>query len=156
MKRAASNPRATAQAGRHMISPEPERSRRDGTRSRIQYTFSNQPMPELPEVETIARGLANRVTGDVVESVWLGQKKEPLKSPASEIADALEHSRILAVRRMGKHIVFDLEQDHVARPPSAAPRRTSNRKPEGKEVPSKAQSIAQPEAGDSPCPPQTK
>lgn len=65
-------------------------------------------MPELPEVETIARGLAKRVTGDVIESVWLGQKKEPLKSPASEIASVLEHSRISTVRRMGKHIVFDL------------------------------------------------
>jgi len=75
-------------------------------------------MPELPEVETIARGLAKRVTGDVVESVWLGQKKEPLKSPAREIAAALEHGRILAVRRMGKHIVFDLDHfdlDHVER-----------------------------------------
>jgi len=72
-------------------------------------------MPELPEVETIARGLAKRVTGDVVESVWLGQKKEPLKSPASEIAATLEHTRIAGVRRMGKHIVFDLEQDHVGR-----------------------------------------
>jgi formamidopyrimidine-DNA glycosylase len=67
-------------------------------------------MPELPEVETIARGLAKRVTGDVVESVWLGQKKEPLKSPASEIVAALEQSRVAAVRRIGKHIVFDLEQ----------------------------------------------
>jgi len=75
-------------------------------------------MPELPEVETIARGLANRVTGDVIESVWLGQKKEPLKSPASEIASTLEHSQIAAVRRMGKHIVFDL--DRVARAPSPA------------------------------------
>jgi formamidopyrimidine-DNA glycosylase len=72
-------------------------------------------MPELPEVETIARGLSKRVTGDVVESVWLGQKKEPLKSPASEIAATLEHSRIAAVRRMGKHIVFDLEQDDEGR-----------------------------------------
>ena len=73
-------------------------------------------MPELPEVETIARGLAKRVTGDVVESVWLGQKKEPLKSPASEIAATLEHSRIAAVRRIGKHIVFDLERsDNVGR-----------------------------------------
>lgn len=68
-------------------------------------------MPELPEVETIARGLAKRVTGDVVESVWLGQKKEPLKSPATEIAAALEQSRITAVRRMGKHIVFDLNKN---------------------------------------------
>src|SRR5579863_9668112 len=68
-------------------------------------------MPELPEVETIARGLAKRVTGDVVESVWLGQKKEPLKSTASEIVATLEQSRVAAVRRMGKHIVFDLDRD---------------------------------------------
>jgi formamidopyrimidine-DNA glycosylase len=72
-------------------------------------------MPELPEVETIARGLAKRVTGDVIETVWLGQKKEPLKSPAAEIASVLEHSRIAEVRRMGKHIVFDLDRVENAR-----------------------------------------
>jgi formamidopyrimidine-DNA glycosylase len=75
-------------------------------------------MPELPEVETIARGLAKRVTGDVIESVWLGSKPEPLKSPAKEIARVLEGSRIAGVRRVGKHIVFDLER--VARTPSIA------------------------------------
>ena len=68
-------------------------------------------MPELPEVETIARGLARRVTGDVVNSVWLGEKKEPLKSPAPQIVATLEHSRIANVSRMGKHIVFGLESD---------------------------------------------
>ena len=72
-------------------------------------------MPELPEVETIARGLAGRVSGDVIESVWLGQKPQPLKSSAREIAAVLEHSRIATVRRVGKHIVFDLEPNH-ARP----------------------------------------
>jgi formamidopyrimidine-DNA glycosylase len=70
-------------------------------------------MPELPEVETIARGLATRVSGDVIESIWLGRKPEPLKSSAREIAAALEHSRIAAVRRMGKHIVFDLERKNL-------------------------------------------
>ncbi len=65
-------------------------------------------MPELPEVETIARGLAKRVTGDVIESVWLGSKPEPLKSPAEEIARTLEGAAIENVRRMGKHVVFDL------------------------------------------------
>jgi formamidopyrimidine-DNA glycosylase len=67
-------------------------------------------MPELPEVETIARGLNQRVAGDVVESVWLGEKPEPLKSPAKDIAAVLERARIQRVRRVGKHIVFDLER----------------------------------------------
>ena len=49
-------------------------------------------MPELPEVETIARGLSTRVTGDVIESIWLGEKPEPLKSPAPEIAATLENT----------------------------------------------------------------
>ena len=86
-------------------------------------------MPELPEVETIARGLATRVSGDVIESIWLGQKPEPLKSPAQEIAAALEHSRILTVRRVGKHIVFDLQPNRVARTLLSAkgPRRKTSR-----------------------------
>ena len=74
-------------------------------------------MPELPEVETIARGLAKRVTGDVIESVWLGSKREPLKSPAAEIAAMLESKRIAGVRRVGKHIVFDLENTGTAQKP---------------------------------------
>ena len=65
-------------------------------------------MPELPEVETVARGLAKRVTGDVIESIWLGSKKEPLKSPAKLIARILENARVVTVRRVGKQIVFDL------------------------------------------------
>lgn len=68
-------------------------------------------MPELPEVETIARGLASNVSGDVIESIWLGEKPEPLKSTAREISAALENTRINTVRRIGKHIVFDLEKD---------------------------------------------
>src|SRR6266853_1376918 len=75
-------------------------------------------MPELPEVETIARGLAGRVIGDVIESVWLGSKPEPLKSSAVEIAATLESRRITGVRRVGKHIVLDLEHKGVARLPS--------------------------------------
>jgi formamidopyrimidine-DNA glycosylase len=79
-------------------------------------------MPELPEVETIVRGLASRVTGDVIESVWLGSKPEPLKSAASEIVAALESKRIAGVHRVGKHIVFDLENG--GRGASPAPRKS--------------------------------
>jgi formamidopyrimidine-DNA glycosylase len=71
-------------------------------------------VPELPEVETIVRGLDKRVAGDTVESVWIGSKKQPLKSPASVIASTLEGKRIVRVHRAGKHIVFDL--DGTARP----------------------------------------
>jgi formamidopyrimidine-DNA glycosylase len=103
-------------------------------------------MPELPEVETIARGLAKRVTGDVIESVWLGQKKEPLKSSASEIAATLEYSRIVAVRRMGKHIVFDLDSVAWALPPAKS--RRADRKVDGKAVASTGASSMMPaEAG---------
>src|SRR6185312_14264751 len=45
-----------------------------------------------------------------IESVWLGKKPEPLKSPAKEIARILDGARIQKVRRVGKHIVFDLLQ----------------------------------------------
>ena len=72
-------------------------------------------MPELPEVETIARGLARRLTGDSIESVWIGSRKQPLKSPARLIASTLEGRQIRQIRRMGKHIVFDLEmQNNIA------------------------------------------
>jgi len=67
-------------------------------------------MPELPEVETIARGLHKRVAGDTIQSIWLGEKPEPLKSSPRDIAKVLEHSKIVQVRRVGKHIVFDLKQ----------------------------------------------
>jgi formamidopyrimidine-DNA glycosylase len=66
-------------------------------------------VPELPEVETIARGLDKRAAGDTIESVWIGSRKQPLKSPAGVIASTLERKRIVRVHRAGKHIVFDLE-----------------------------------------------
>ena len=86
-------------------------------------------MPELPEVETIARGLHQRVAGDVIESVWLGEKPEPLKSPAKEIASVLERARIAGVRRVGKHIVFDLERHESQRPQIVRNTRAVDRTP---------------------------
>ncbi len=66
-------------------------------------------MPELPEVETVARGVDERVRGERIEEAWFGEKPEPLKTPAPEMAVELEGRRIEQVRRVGKHIVFDLE-----------------------------------------------
>jgi formamidopyrimidine-DNA glycosylase len=72
-------------------------------------------MPELPEVETIVRGLDKRVSGDTIDSVWVGSRKQPLKSPAAKIASTLEGKRIVRVHRAGKHIVFDLDGGNTKR-----------------------------------------
>jgi formamidopyrimidine-DNA glycosylase len=65
-------------------------------------------MPELPEVETIARGLHQQLAGDRIEEVWIGSQSNLLKSPAEEIARVLRGARIEGFRRVGKHIVAEL------------------------------------------------
>lgn len=65
-------------------------------------------MPELPEVETVARGVNARVRGERIVAVWLGSHREPFKSPPAMMAKGLDGRTILAVRRVGKHIVVDL------------------------------------------------
>jgi len=65
-------------------------------------------MPELPEVETVANGVNERVRGQRIESVWLSSKPQTFKTPVGEMMELLDGSRIDLVRRVGKHIVFDL------------------------------------------------
>ncbi len=65
-------------------------------------------MPELPEVETIARGVDERLRGDPIVEVWFGGHREPFKTPPARQAKGLEGRVILAVHRTGKHIVCEL------------------------------------------------
>src|SRR5271170_2953368 len=65
-------------------------------------------MPELPEVETVANGVHARVHGQTIRSVWTSNKPQTFKSPPDEIIEALTHSRIDRVHRVGKTIVVDL------------------------------------------------
>src|ERR1700722_14925634 len=65
-------------------------------------------MPELPEVETIARGVDARVRGDQIVEVWFGGHREPFKTPPARQARGLEGRVILGVHRTGKHIVCEL------------------------------------------------
>jgi formamidopyrimidine-DNA glycosylase len=65
-------------------------------------------MPELPEVETIARGVDERLRGDRIETTWFSEKPEPFKSSPQLMATELPGRRIDRVYRVGKHIVFDL------------------------------------------------
>jgi formamidopyrimidine-DNA glycosylase len=65
-------------------------------------------MPELPEVETIARGVNKHVRGDRIVEAWFGSHREPFKTPPARQAKGLEGRTILAVHRTGKHIVCEL------------------------------------------------
>jgi len=71
-------------------------------------------MPELPEVETVARGVNERVRGDRIAEVWFSSHTQPFKTPPAGQAEGLEGRIILAVRRVGKHIVCDLGGRDVA------------------------------------------
>jgi formamidopyrimidine-DNA glycosylase len=66
-------------------------------------------MPELPEVETIARGVHERVHGDRIIEVWFGGHREPFKTPPARQVRGLSGRAILAVHRTGKHIVCELD-----------------------------------------------
>ena len=65
-------------------------------------------MPELPEVETIVRGLDQRVRGRRIESVEFLWARTCAGDP-DRTAASLAGKRILGVRRWGKYILFDLE-----------------------------------------------
>ena len=64
-------------------------------------------MPELPEVETIARGLANAIAGKTVDSVTVLRVKVVVPEPNRFVA-TLAGERIAAVGRRGKFVVLQL------------------------------------------------
>jgi len=68
-------------------------------------------MPELPEVETIVRGLAPRLRGRRIESIWWSGQALHLRRPvdlAGLRAVARGHE-ITGVRRIGKFILVDVD-----------------------------------------------
>jgi len=82
-------------------------------------------MPELPEVETIARGVDARVRGDRIAEVWFSSKSEPFKTPPARQVKGLESRTILGVERVGKHIVVNLSSAGIrfsTKSPPPAPR----------------------------------
>src|SRR5215831_3255106 len=64
-------------------------------------------MPELPEVETVVRGLQKVLSGRRVVSVRLG-KTDFIDDPVA-VEQELPGKTILAVKRFGKFLLFDLE-----------------------------------------------
>jgi formamidopyrimidine-DNA glycosylase len=64
-------------------------------------------MPELPEVETVARGLREVLPGKRIIGVRLG-KTDFIENPA-ELEQQLPGRRISNVRRFGKFLIIDLD-----------------------------------------------
>lgn len=65
-------------------------------------------MPELPEVETIARGLANAVTGKTVQTVAVTMVKIAVAPPGVSFSEALAGETLTSVGRRGKYLVVQL------------------------------------------------
>ena len=65
-------------------------------------------MPELPEVETIARGVDERLRGDRIVEAWFSSYPQPFKTPRDRQAKGLAGRIVLSVHRTGKHIVCEL------------------------------------------------
>jgi formamidopyrimidine-DNA glycosylase len=71
---------------------------------------SDQTMPELPEVETIVRGLRPRVVGRRIENAEFLWARTCAGDPEKTIRN-LRGQRIAGLRRWGKYLVFDLDRD---------------------------------------------
>lgn len=68
-------------------------------------------MPELPEVQTVVSQLDRKITGKRVVSVWSDWKKKIL-TPFATFTKTLKGARVIGARRLGKHIVIDLDNGH--------------------------------------------
>ena len=69
-------------------------------------------MPELPEVETVKRGLEPILLGQVIVAVEL--RRANLRFPFPEgFAAKLAGAKILRLRRRAKYILVDLDNDHT-------------------------------------------
>jgi len=69
-------------------------------------------MPELPEVETVRRGLEPALLGRRVKAVRLNRPDLRFPFPA-DLADTVSGKRILALRRRAKYILIELDSGHT-------------------------------------------
>lgn len=69
-------------------------------------------MPELPEVETVKRGLIGLVVGKSIKDVTSDNMKSFPNAPA-DVAQFLIGAKIIDVRRRAKVLMIDLSTDHT-------------------------------------------
>ncbi|MBS3792893.1 MAG: bifunctional DNA-formamidopyrimidine glycosylase/DNA-(apurinic or apyrimidinic site) lyase [Candidatus Bipolaricaulota bacterium] len=64
-------------------------------------------MPELPEVETVVRGLDSRVTGKTIDEVEIHDPELPRNVEPENLPGELEGKRVTDVRRRGKYVLLE-------------------------------------------------
>ena len=70
-------------------------------------------MPELPEVESVRRGLERSLVGRRFDSVTVGRERVARRTSREELRDGLTGSRVVDVRRRGKYLLLDLDSDSI-------------------------------------------
>jgi len=70
-------------------------------------------VPELPEVETVRRGIERRAVGRVVERVEVHRERTVRRQGREAIIDGLTGVRIVSARRRGKYLLCDLDSGGV-------------------------------------------
>ena len=70
-------------------------------------------MPELPEVETVRRGLADRFVGRVIEQVDVGRERVVRRTSRQALIDGLTGSTAVAAHRHGKYLLCPLDTGDV-------------------------------------------
>ena len=70
-------------------------------------------MPELPEVETVRRGLAERVVGRRIDRVEVGRERTVRRTSREALIDGLLGTRIVEAGRRGKYLLCPLDSGDV-------------------------------------------
>jgi formamidopyrimidine-DNA glycosylase len=70
-------------------------------------------VPELPEVETVRRGLERRVVGARIDRVDVTGERTVRRLGREAIIDGLTGTRLVAARRRGKYLLCDLDSGGV-------------------------------------------
>ena len=66
-------------------------------------------MPELPEVETVRRGMVSFVVGRRIERVEVGRERTVRRTSSQALIDGLTGSTITSIGRRGKYILCTLD-----------------------------------------------
>ncbi len=71
-------------------------------------------MPELPEVETVRRGLERHLVGRRVEAVEVGRDRVVRRTSREALVHGLSGTTVLAAERRGKYLVLPLDSGEAA------------------------------------------